>query len=115
MDPFRASFLFFNSGVGQVSLYGRLIGGIPGLRLPAEEPGASAVYHLYVVRTPRRDALREALARDGIATGLHYPVPLHLQAAFEGLGGRRALSRSARKPPGRYCPFPSTRNSKRSR
>jgi dTDP-4-amino-4,6-dideoxygalactose transaminase len=37
------------------------------------------VWHLYVVRTPLRDALRDYLAKQGIETGLHYPVPLHKQ------------------------------------
>ncbi len=58
------------------------------LELPVEEPGRKHVYHLFVVRHPRRDRIRELLAREGIATGLHYPVPLHLQKAYAHLGIR---------------------------
>jgi dTDP-4-amino-4,6-dideoxygalactose transaminase len=51
------------------------------LLLPTEASWAKAVYHLFVVRTPLRDRLAEALRRDGIATGIHYPLPTHLQPA----------------------------------
>ena len=44
--------------------------------------GAGSVCHLYVVRAKRRDGLRRHLAKHGIATGVHYDVPLHLQPAF---------------------------------
>jgi dTDP-4-amino-4,6-dideoxygalactose transaminase len=47
-----------------------------------EQQYARCVYHLFVVRHPRRDALAEALAQRGIATLVHYPIPLHLQPAF---------------------------------
>jgi dTDP-4-amino-4,6-dideoxygalactose transaminase len=57
--------------------------------LPREQPYARAVYHLYVVRHPRRDALAAALRERGIGTLVHYPIPLHLQPAFAGLGARR--------------------------
>jgi dTDP-3-amino-3,4,6-trideoxy-alpha-D-glucose transaminase len=43
------------------------------------------VYHQFVVRTPRRDAVRELLARQGIATGIHYPIPIHRSEAYEAL------------------------------
>ena len=53
---------------------------------PAEAPGARHVYHQYVVRVPRRDALREHLQRRGIGTAIYYPLPLHLQPCFADLG-----------------------------
>ena len=59
-----------------------------GLGLPEEQPYARAVYHLYVVRHLRRDALASALKERGIATLIHYPIPLHLQPAFARYGGR---------------------------
>jgi dTDP-4-amino-4,6-dideoxygalactose transaminase len=59
-----------------------------GLTLPREQPYAGAVFHLFVVRHPRRDALLAALAEAGVGTLIHYPVPLHLQPAFGELGGR---------------------------
>jgi dTDP-4-amino-4,6-dideoxygalactose transaminase len=46
----------------------------------------SHVYHQYVVRVPLRDSVRDALARDGIGTGVHYPIPVHLQPACRGMG-----------------------------
>jgi dTDP-4-amino-4,6-dideoxygalactose transaminase len=58
------------------------------LVLPAERSGAHHVYHLYVVQVPDRDAVRHRLEESGVATGLHYPVPLHLQAAYAALGHR---------------------------
>ena len=49
-------------------------------------PGADHVYHLFVVRSPEREELREQLAERGIATGIHYPVPIHLTQAYRWLG-----------------------------
>jgi dTDP-4-amino-4,6-dideoxygalactose transaminase len=63
--------------------YDRGLAGLP-LDLPARRPGSSHVFHQYVVRTPRRDALREALKARGIGTNIHYPVPVHLQPAYHG-------------------------------
>ncbi len=58
-----------------------------GLGLPREQPYARAVYHLFVVRHPRRDAFAEALAERGVGTLVHYPMPLHLQPAFADPAG----------------------------
>ena len=68
-------------------LYGRLLGNSP-LSLPVEPAGCRGVYHLYVVRHPRRDDLARHLARNGVETGLHYPQPLHLTSAYRPLGHR---------------------------
>jgi dTDP-4-amino-4,6-dideoxygalactose transaminase len=56
------------------------------LILPTEMPYARHVYHLYVVQAENRDSLREQLLAAGIETGLHYPIPLHLQKAYSCLG-----------------------------
>jgi dTDP-4-amino-4,6-dideoxygalactose transaminase len=56
------------------------------LRLPATDGRAEPVWHLFVVRVSDRDALQQQLKDNGIATGVHYPVPLHLQPACEYLG-----------------------------
>jgi dTDP-4-amino-4,6-dideoxygalactose transaminase len=53
-----------------------------GLGLPAEAPGCRHVYHVYAVRTREREALMKALGEQGIQTGIHYPVPVHLQPAY---------------------------------
>jgi dTDP-4-amino-4,6-dideoxygalactose transaminase len=68
-------------------LYDRLLVG-SGLALPSEPEDCRHVYHQYVVRTPRRDELRKFLARRGICTGIHYPLPVHLQPAYANLGYR---------------------------
>jgi dTDP-4-amino-4,6-dideoxygalactose transaminase len=65
--------------------YERVLGS-SSLRLPETAPWAEHVWHLYVVRSPRREALRAALAAHGIETGLHYPLPLPFQPALERLG-----------------------------
>jgi dTDP-3-amino-3,4,6-trideoxy-alpha-D-glucose transaminase len=62
--------------------------GLP-LGLPEEQSYARAVYHLFVVRHPRRAAFMAALAARGVGSLIHYPVALHLQTAFAPLGGRR--------------------------
>ena len=55
-----------------------------GLGLPARRAGATHVFHQYVVRSPRRDALQAALKARGIGTNIHYPVPVHRQPAYQG-------------------------------
>ena len=55
---------------------------------PTVPPYARHVYHLYPVQTPHRDALHAALEAEGIQTGLHYPLPIHLQPAHADLGGQ---------------------------
>jgi dTDP-4-amino-4,6-dideoxygalactose transaminase len=59
-----------------------------GLGLPEEMPYARHVYHLYTVRVRDRAAVRASLDAAGIQTGLHYPVPVHLQPAYADLGYR---------------------------
>ncbi len=56
-----------------------------GIRIPFEPSWSRAVFHLYVVRVADRDGLISHLKDAGIGTGIHYPVPLHLQKAYEGL------------------------------
>ena len=52
------------------------------VRMIRNAPGAYNTYHLAVIRTPRRDEVRAQLAAEGISTGIHYPIPCHLQPAF---------------------------------
>lgn len=54
--------------------------------VPVEPEWSKSVYHLYVVRAKRREALQQYLTEQGIGTGLHYPIPLHLQKAYAGSG-----------------------------
>lgn len=57
-----------------------------GLILPHVPEWADPVWHLYVVRSPDRDGLQQRLAAAGVGTLIHYPIPPHMQAAYEGLG-----------------------------
>jgi dTDP-4-amino-4,6-dideoxygalactose transaminase len=66
--------------------YDQLLEGLPGIVLPHEAGYAQHVYHIYAIRNSRRDALMTALGDKGIATGIHYPVPLHLTGAYRHLG-----------------------------
>jgi dTDP-4-amino-4,6-dideoxygalactose transaminase len=67
--------------------YQRLLG--ESVRTPLTAEWANPVWHLYVIRAENRDEVRDALADDGIASGMHYPLPLHLQPALEMLGHSR--------------------------
>ena len=70
--------------------YRERLAGVDGVRLLAEAPGSTPVYHLMIVRVDaaRRDRVRDAMAADGVATAIHYPRPIHLQPAMASAGGR---------------------------
>lgn len=65
--------------------YRRLLHGLP-LTLPREVPERSSNYHLFVIRVRNRKKLQEYLLQRGIQTGIHYPLPVHLQPALRSLG-----------------------------
>lgn len=68
------------------AVYDRELKGLP-LRLPSlGEDGSLPSFHLYVLRSDNRDALAAHLAKAGIGTGIYYPIPAHLQAAYKSLG-----------------------------
>jgi dTDP-4-amino-4,6-dideoxygalactose transaminase len=69
----------------RAAAYQELLGDLD-LVLPYEAEHVRAVYHLFVVRLQERDALLEYLKDRGISTGIHYPIPLHLQPACRHLG-----------------------------
>ncbi len=68
--------------------YERLLSGSEVVT-PVEMPYAEHVFHLYVIQADDREALRRQLADEGIETGVHYPIPLHLQEAYGSLGYRQ--------------------------
>jgi dTDP-4-amino-4,6-dideoxygalactose transaminase len=68
--------------------YDAAFAGLPMRRL-AVRPGSVPSRHIYPVRVERRDAFREYLLARGVETGVHYPLPLHLQPAYAFLGGRK--------------------------
>jgi dTDP-4-amino-4,6-dideoxygalactose transaminase len=65
--------------------YDQSLAAIDGVRTPFCSDFVHSVYHLYVIRVRQRDALQKHLAKAGIGTGIHYPVPLHLQVAYRHL------------------------------
>lgn len=65
--------------------YDELLADLPVVR-PELVANGEHVYHQYVIRTPRRDWLQAQLAQRGVGTGIHYPVPVHLQVAAHDLG-----------------------------
>ena len=64
------------------------------VQTPIEKPWAKAVYHMYVIRSPRRDALQKFLKENGIDTGIHYPVPNHQQPAVTSKFGNTTLPKT---------------------
>ena len=66
--------------------YRELLAPLSGsITLPYEPSSSKSVYHLYVVRTPYRSELQEQLNQAGVGTGIHYPIPLHLQKAYAAM------------------------------
>jgi len=70
---------------GHARRYNELLKGTP-VTTPHEAPGNLPIYHLYVIHAPERDALQAWLKQQGIGTGIHYPIPIHLQKAFSHFG-----------------------------
>ena len=70
------------------TIYDEMLAGIDGLRTPVIGNGNFSIYNQYVVRTPRRDALKDYLARQGVGSGIYYPLCLHQQECFASLGGK---------------------------
>jgi dTDP-4-amino-4,6-dideoxygalactose transaminase len=66
--------------------YADLLANVQGVTTPVEASYAKHIYHVYAVRVRNRDALIQNLGAQGIACGIHYPVPLHLQKAYASLG-----------------------------
>ena len=77
-------------------LYNELLESTP-LQLPQEGADIESAWHLYVVRHPQRDELKKYLEQNGIGCGLHYPLPLHLQKAYQHLGYKRGAFPVAEK------------------
>jgi len=66
--------------------YSRLFKAADSVILPFEPSWSRAVYHLYVIRTEDREGMMNHLKKAGIGTGIHYPIPLHLQKAYNSMG-----------------------------
>ena len=77
-----------------------------GFQVARTPAGAVSSYHLYVAQVSNRDRTQAALAAAGIASGVHYPVPLHLQPALAGLGGRPGMLPVTERLAGRVLSLP---------
>ena len=86
--------------------YAIRLGRVGELGLPKEMPYAKHVYHLYVVRAPQRERLLKHLESCDIGTGLHYPVPLHMQKVFSSLGYRKGAFPVTEKLAGEILSLP---------
>ena len=100
LDPLQAAFLSvklaaldgWNARRREIAgIYLERLAGTPGITLPAVADGVLPVWHLFVIRHDRRDALAAALAARGVPTALHYPVPNHKSGAFRADHGHRDL------------------------
>ena len=67
-------------------LYNKLLKDIQGIKIPFKENYTNHAYHMYVIRIKERSKVVEFLKEKGVATGIHYPVPLHLQKSLDFLG-----------------------------
>ncbi|MFQ5669971.1 MAG: DegT/DnrJ/EryC1/StrS family aminotransferase [Acidobacteriota bacterium] len=80
--------------------------GIDGLELPHVRKEVVSAFHLYVVHTRQRDALRASLREAGVASGLHYPIPIHLQEAFKFLAHQEGDFPAAERNAGNCLSLP---------
>jgi dTDP-4-amino-4,6-dideoxygalactose transaminase len=69
--------------------YRKLLGKLDGVVLPYEPDWAKAIHHLFVIRVADREQLKDYLGAAGIGTGIHYPIPLHLQKAYAAFRHKR--------------------------
>jgi dTDP-4-amino-4,6-dideoxygalactose transaminase len=69
--------------------YNEALKNVSDLVLPAVHANATHVYHLYVIKTKNRDGLQKHLSENGIGTLIHYPIPPHLQKAYQSLGFKK--------------------------
>lgn len=80
--------------------------GLAGTSVELPEPGADHVFHLFVVRTAERDALRRTLEARGVATAVHYPIPIHRTQAYADLGHQEGSLPAAERLAEQICTLP---------
>ncbi len=78
-----------NERIKWASVYNTELQGVGDLMLPALAPHASSVYHIYQIRTSKRDELMQYLSKNEIGHIIHYPVPPHLQEAYQEMGFKK--------------------------
>ena len=87
------------------ALYDEMLSGVPVV-IPKKMDYGTHVYHLYVIQSERRDDLRKFLESKEIQTGIHYPLPLHLQPVYEYLGYKEGDFPVTERLAGRICSLP---------
>lgn len=88
------------------ALYNQLLAGTEGIIAPTEMAYAKHIYHVYALRVKDRDSLISALGEKGIGTNVHYPVPVHLQNAYEFLGLKQGSYPVAEKCASEFISLP---------
>lgn len=73
----------------KAAYYDQRLRGLPEIQIPRVRTYNQAIYHQYTLRAFKRDAMVEFLGQNGVSAAVHYPIPLHLQPAFEFLGQRK--------------------------
>ncbi|MFZ5516344.1 MAG: DegT/DnrJ/EryC1/StrS family aminotransferase [Candidatus Zhuqueibacterota bacterium] len=86
--------------------YNKMLRDVPGVVIPSELKETKPVYHLYVIQVEQRDKMRELLAADGVATGIHYPTALHQQPAYAHLKNPEGSYPVAEAAVARYISLP---------
>ena len=86
--------------------YQYALSNIPGVRLPCDQPYATAVYHTFVIQAEQRQTLQQYLTEYGIGTAIHYPVPIHLQPVAAELGYGPGSFPVAERQAGRILSLP---------
>ncbi|RKX68060.1 erythromycin biosynthesis sensory transduction protein eryC1 [candidate division TA06 bacterium] len=71
------------------SMYNEMLSGVGDIITPYEAENRNSIYHIYAIRTKSRDALRDFLTQNEIQSGIHYPIPIHLQNAYKYLGYKK--------------------------
>lgn len=86
--------------------YQQLLGELPQVQVPFDKPWERAVYHTFVIQADDRDQLQRHLADLSIGTGIHYPIPIHMQKAAASLGYGRGSFPEAERQAGRILSLP---------
>jgi len=87
-------------------IYNEMLKNVDGVTTPDELENTKPVYHLYVIQVKNRDGLQQKLTEAGIASGIHYPYPLHLTPAYEYLGLKKGSFPVAEKCADQFLSLP---------
>ena len=87
-------------------MYSELLSESHHISTPVETEYAKHVYHVYAIRVRNRDQLLEKLSRMGINSAIHYPIPIHLQAAYHHLASKNGRLAVAEKCAGEFVSLP---------